>query len=119
MLLLMNGLTFGCRRRRKQKNGENNGEKWRFAMTAVHKNILASLSICLLTLLWSTSLRADEGFLHFPVARSESFSPGRKYVLYNVDAENDEPNHTLFLKDTRSGAKRKLYAYGRHVDIFR
>ncbi len=86
-------------------------------MTTVHKNILILISIGLLTPLWSTSIEAEEVFFRLPGDRPELFSPGRKHVLYNVDAENEEPSHTLFIKNTKNEIKRKLYSYARYVDV--
>jgi hypothetical protein len=52
----------------------------------------------------------------FPGKISKVISPDGRYILRNVD-NLKEPYHSIFLEDKKTGAKRKVYDYGRSVAI--
>lgn len=59
---------------------------------------------------------AAQKLTRFPGA-SDLPSPNRLYVLRNVDNENAEPNHILFLRYIKTKQEEKLFSYGRYVEV--
>ncbi len=43
-------------------------------------------------------------------------SPNKAFTIYDED-HDEEPNHSLFLKNERTGSKEKLLDFDRHVDV--
>jgi len=52
----------------------------------------------------------------FPSSSNALSSPDGQYVLKNVDSDFDEPAHSIYLVDVRTGHQRLLYSYGRWVN---
>jgi hypothetical protein len=52
----------------------------------------------------------------FPGPKSELTSPNGRYVIQNVD-HNEDYQHFLFLKDKTSGKSRQVYGYGRDASV--
>jgi hypothetical protein len=74
--------------------------------------VLFALSLCV------TSTQAQQArtkAVSFP-DHSRAVSPNRHYTIIGVDSDS-EPYHTVFLKDLRLGTRRKLFNYGRHIDL--
>jgi len=44
-------------------------------------------------------------------------SPDRRYELQNVDSDTQEPAHSIFLLDRKTGQRTLLYQYGRWVNV--
>jgi hypothetical protein len=53
---------------------------------------------------------------NFPGPKSELTSPNGRYVIQNVD-HNEEYKHFLFLKDKATGTSRQVYEYGRSASV--
>jgi hypothetical protein len=53
---------------------------------------------------------------NFPGPKSELTSPNVRYVIQNVD-HNEEYKHFLFLKDKATGTSRQVYEYGRSASV--
>lgn len=54
----------------------------------------------------------------FPAAKSETESPGGRYVIRNSDSLSENPAHTLTLViEAKSASAIKVYQYARSVDI--
>jgi hypothetical protein len=47
---------------------------------------------------------------------SRAVSPNGHYAIVGVDSDT-EPFHTVFLEDLRLRTRRKLFDYGRHIDL--
>jgi len=60
---------------------------------------------------------AASGPVSFPGPKSETRSPDGRYTVRNLDDPHTQPAHSLTLIDSRSGKQRKIYEYGRHVDV--
>jgi hypothetical protein len=52
----------------------------------------------------------------FPGEKSELTSPDQRWTLQNVDRD-EEPYHTILLKDNTSGKIRRIYDYDRSVRV--
>ncbi len=91
-------------------------------MMAVHRTIVAII-LCLFFLSWSTLAAFEKRPVRFPGERSQMESPDGRYVLINVDSENKEQilslggNHALFLQNSKTGKKEKIYSYDRYVEV--
>jgi hypothetical protein len=53
---------------------------------------------------------------HFPGPTNSLRAPNRLHSINNVDRDQ-EPNHSLLLRDEKTGLERKVLDYGRHVDV--
>jgi hypothetical protein len=53
---------------------------------------------------------------HFPGSPNSVRAPNRLHSIKNVDRDQ-EPNHSLLLRDEKTGLERKVLDYGRHVDV--
>jgi len=76
---------------------------------------MAKASLLVVVLLSSISY-SQTNPARFPGRRSDVFSPDRRYVLRNVN-NSQEPYHSIFLSDKRTGKKRKVYDYGRGAAV--
>lgn len=52
----------------------------------------------------------------FPGTKSELASPDKRWVLQDIDRDQ-EPNHSIFLKDTTTGKTRKICDYERSASV--
>jgi hypothetical protein len=73
----------------------------------------------LIVALLSTFSYAQNFHAKFPGTRSALVSPNHRYILRNVDNLDDpqQPVHSIFLIDKRTGEKRKVYEYGRRATV--
>jgi hypothetical protein len=53
--------------------------------------------------------------ISFP-EHSQAVSPNGRYLITNVESDS-EPHHTVFLNDRRLKTRRKLFNYGRGIEI--
>jgi hypothetical protein len=78
-------------------------------------SLLGALALVISVLFISQPVSAQVS-ARFPSSKSELASLDGRYVLQNVD-QSQEPYHSIFLKDTRTGNSRKVYEYGRSVGV--
>ena len=68
--------------------------------------------------------KADVKPTRFPGEKNSLVSPDRKLELINRDAGTDADvaklgdNHALFLRDSMTGAEKKIHTYARHIEAF-
>ena len=95
-------------------------ERYLFARMHVRK-WLTTLSGVLISLYAFTATAGPQIAIQFPGEISQIASPNGRHILLNVDSENKEHtlslggNHALYLRNLKTGEKKKIYAYGRHV----
>jgi hypothetical protein len=75
-----------------------------------------STSILLMFLLAATTASFSQSSTRFPGKKSELTSPDGRWVLQDVDRDQ-EPNHSIFLKDRTNGKTRKICDYERGVGL--
>src|SRR6266702_1322107 len=82
------------------------------AMTPFNRLIaVAVLAVCCAGFAHAASVLA-----HFPGPVNTVGSPNRLLSIHNVDRDQ-EPNHSLLLRDEKTGLGRKVLDYARHVDV--
>ena len=68
--------------------------------------------------------KADAKPTPFPGEKNSLASPDRRFELINRDAGTDADvaklgdNHALFLRDSMTGAEKKIHTYARHIEAF-
>lgn len=88
-----------------------------------HKPIFLRLSIILTFVYWSAAMAQETQLIKLPGEVSAIPSPDGKYVLINVDSENEKQslslggNHALYLQNLKTGKQKKIYSYDRYIEI--
>lgn len=86
---------------------------------AKRKNMLSTV-IKIAFILFSTDVIAADYLISLPGKINQITSPQNNYTLYNVDYDNPidkfENHHSLFLMNSKTHNKQKIYNYGRHVE---
>jgi hypothetical protein len=59
---------------------------------------------------------ASAQLVQFPGTGTMLHSPNRALSILNVDRDQT-PNHSLLLRDEKTGSEREILDYGRHVDV--
>lgn len=72
----------------------------------------------------SFSALSDEiSLTRFPGELAQTIDPEGKYIVFNVDSENEEQaaslggNHALYLQDRETDKQEKIYVYDRYVEV--
>jgi hypothetical protein len=74
------------------------------------------MSILLTFLLLLPIMSFGQAVTRFPGLKSELASPDRRWVLQNLDRDQ-EPHHSILLKSNATGKTRKICDYERHASV--